>query len=589
MKKRFIIILITVLVLNFGVALAEVGQTTINYLLGQTQDQWITMGLAATGQSSLNLGYLSGFEANSANDYSKTILALVSAGQNPYAYNGIDFVSGLESYSQNNQIGSSSLVSDDFWGILALRSAGKESNYSIIQSSKDFILNNQNSDGGWGYAPGSGSDTNDTAAAIMALLDSGLTSASPEIQEAAAYLTAAQNSDGGFPFAPGSESDSGSDAWVIAALNKLGISPTTLSQGSNNPLTHLQLLVLEDGSYRWLIGDLEGNPLMTAYVAVALSGKYYPVDYYEAPVINPTAHHLRIEGASTTYCDADVEAVNALEIVEHGAAICGYTYVIEQTSFGPYLTAINNEAAEGTNGWLYRVNWLSPALGANNYPLEDNDEVLWYFGEWGILPIRISLSDNQIEPGGQTVATVEYYNETSWSPLSAATIYAGAITAQTNDAGQATLTMPSAGSFEVYAEKDNYIRSPKLSLLVSGEVLQTINMTVNINNAGTPQGSLSFVVETTDLNFGTANLGENISLPVSITNNGNSALYLEAIVGGDLFFKDYTYLNNVLWENYSDTFAAAETKSVNVALNVPASYGGGGLKQGSLTFWAASQ
>jgi hypothetical protein len=91
------------------------------------------------------------------------------------------------------------------------------------------------------------------------------------------------------------------------------------------------------------------------------------------------------------------------------------------------------------------------------------------------------------------------------------------------------------------------------------------------------------------LDFGTLNVGESVTRTVRITNNGNSSLYLEAIVGGDSFFRDNTYINETLWENYSDNYGAAQAKDVNVKLTIPTSFSGSGIRQGSLTFWAASQ
>jgi hypothetical protein len=289
----------------------------------------------------------------------------------------------------------------------------------------------------------------------MALLDAGLTSNSPQVQQAITYLQNGQNNDGGFSFYPNSESDAGSDSWGIAALYKLDINPATWQKNNNTPITHLQSLALPDGSYRWITSDPEGNRLMTAYAAVALSEKFYPVEYYQAVPINPAQHHLRIEGASQTYCDQLVEASNALEIVEHGADPCGYTYQIQQSSLGPYLISINGETASGTAGWLYRVNWISPNVGANQYQLTEGDEVLWYFGEYTDSPLKLTLSVNQIEPNSQVTATVEYYNAGTWLPADQAVVYAGSANYQTNGSGQAVFTFSQTGTYQIYAEKNN--------------------------------------------------------------------------------------------------------------------------------------
>ncbi|MBU1131074.1 DUF4430 domain-containing protein [Patescibacteria group bacterium] len=591
MKKKLLVILsILAVILACRFVQAEVGQQTINYLLNGPQDAWVTQGLAAAGQTNLNLSYLDNFSGSSANDYAKTILALAAAGENPYSYNGTNFVTALEAYHQNSQIGDPTLLSDDFWAVLALRSAGKDIADVLIQDSKNFILTNQNADGGWSYAPGGGSDTNDTAAAIMALLDAGSASTDPEILSAITYLQNSQNSDGGFAFVAGSESDSGSDSWVIAALYKLGVDPASWTQGENNPVSHLESLMLADGSFTWVASNPVSNVLMTAYAVVALSESYYPVSYFDPPEPDPVLHHLRIEGASQTYCDELVEAVTALDIIENGASICGYTYQIEQTSFGPYLAAINGEAASGMSGWLYRVNWDSPFIGANEYILEEGDEVLWYFGEFTDLPLKLELSDDQIELAGEVTATVEYYNNGSWLAANGATVFAGNNQYTANDAGQATLTFSFIGSYQIYAEKESYIRSNHEDLIVGSGISQSVGLLVNINNPGGPPGdTISFSIDTSSLDFGALEPGQFATSSLMVTNTGDLPIYLEAVVSGDAVFEDNLYLNQVLWEMFSSNVETSQSQNVPVQLNVPAGFAGSGQKNGSLIFWATGQ
>lgn len=587
MKSKLIIFFIIALILPFGVIKAEVNPLTVSYLLNGPQDAWVTQGLAGAGQTNLNLSYLSSFQGNSANDYSKTILALVAANEDPYNYNGTDFVAALEGFQQNSQIGDPAMLSDDFWAVLAFRSAGKTMSDPLVLSCKDFILTHQNDDGGWSYAVSGTSDTNDTAAAIMALLDAGLNVGDAVIQSAVSYLHSQQNLDGGFSFTLGGESDSGSDAWVIASLNKLGENPANWAVGENNLLSHLQSLMLADGSFTWVASNPASNTLMTAYAAMALSGSYYPVEYFTPSGSNLLLHHLRIEGQNSTYCDEEIEATTALNIIENGASVCGYTYVIEQTAFGPYLTTINGEAASGLAGWLYRVNWLSPPVGAADYQLASGDEVLWHFGEWGIQPLRISFSASQVAPDEPVMVTAEYFNEASWQALSSATVYGNSQTYQTNNVGQVSLTFSQVGSYEIYAEKSGYIRSPRLDLLVGSGLSQVVNLTVNVNNPGGSGNNLSFLVNVANLNFGALTPGSSTTTAITITNSGNVPLYLEATVSGDNLFRENLALNQEVWEDYSDNVNASEVKAVEVNLTVPPNFTGNGQRLGTLIFWAS--
>jgi hypothetical protein len=49
-----------------------------------------------------------------------------------------------------------------------LLSSGEDKGGQILKDVKNFILQNQNQDGGWGFALSAGSDSNTTASAIVA-------------------------------------------------------------------------------------------------------------------------------------------------------------------------------------------------------------------------------------------------------------------------------------------------------------------------------------------------------------------------------------------------------------------------------------
>jgi len=590
MKKKLLAAGVTLtLILSFSLTKAEVSPLTIDYLRGAQQSAFVTQGLAAAGETNFNLEYLNDFNGASAFDYAKAILALTAAGENPYDYHSTDFVAALESYHQNNQIGDLTLINDDFWAILALRSAGTDIGDTVIQDSKNFILNNQNNDGGWSYAPQGESDTNDTASAIMALLDSGLEANGLEIQAAIGYLHQTQNNDGGWSFSGGGESDSGSDSWVMAALYKLGENPANWIKNGHDPIGHLESLMLPDGSFTWVASNPVSNVLMTAYAAIALSESYYPVNYISDPPPTPNLHHLRIEGANQTYCDAEVVATTALNIIENGASVCGYSYVIENTEYGPYLFSINGEAAQGMSGWLYRVNWISPYIGAADYVLEEGDAVLWYFGEFTDLPLKLELSSTQTEINQEITASINYYDNGLWLPADNATVYAQGQIYTTNGAGQVILTFGQTGNFEVYAEKENHVRSNRVTVAVGNGTSQDVDLTVYIDNPGNGGNTISFTLDVGSLNFGTMQPGETASSSLNITNTGDLPIYVEATVAGADIFQDHLYLNQVLWENFSSNIPINQTSNVALQLNIPEGYGGNGQKNGNLIFWATGR
>ena len=106
---------------------------------------------------------------------------------------------------------------------MALVAAGENVDSKEVKSIREYILKNQNKDGGWSFALNSTSDPDDTAAAIMALIAAGENKSSPAIIKALSFLKSKQTSDGGFAWIGGSNSIS--TAWVICCLLYTSPSP----------------------------------------------------------------------------------------------------------------------------------------------------------------------------------------------------------------------------------------------------------------------------------------------------------------------------------------------------------------------------
>jgi Domain of unknown function (DUF4430) len=102
---------------------------------------------------------------------------------------------------------------------------------------------------------------------------------------------------------------------------------------------------------------------LAARVSVRVEGRFQP-----------------LFGSLTTRFEAGPSALSALD----GASLRGeFYYHVTQSSFGPYVDQIGRFAAEGTNGWTYKVNGVSPPVGADKYELKTGDRVLWYWASFG--------------------------------------------------------------------------------------------------------------------------------------------------------------------------------------------------------------
>lgn len=601
-KKIFIYFLIGLFMLislgNFSLVQSENEteiQKAVSYLKSQPQDSWITMALAAAGETDINLEHLKSIpqDQQSTTSYAKYILALTANGQNPTSFGNENYVERLKNfYNLNNkQFGDESFINDDIWAILALGALGQE-DLSIVQDAKDFILNNQNLDGGWGYATSASSDSNDTAAGIMALLEAGISSDSSQITKAVNYLKSVQNADGGFAYFTGEVSDSASDAWVISAIYKLGQDPTgsDWTKNSNNAVLHLKSLQDEDGGFWWQkTGD---NKMNTSWAVIALAEKYFPV----YTIYNK--HSLRIEGEQNTICDFEIYGNTPLDLAMNAAEICDYDYQIIEYPFGLYLKKINQE----TDGWMYMINNIEAQVGSADYYLLSDDEVLFYFGQWlekGWHPTKIELNtiDDLVK------IQVKYFQEFSWQNLEVEEmkIQIGDVEFSTNSLGQVELALSSLenGFYEIFVETQviqdiGYIRSEKNNLTI-GDVPDdhTAGLVVEIETVTVPpegdQPSISFSVSPDMLDFGKLKPGESSDQSINIS-NGADKIYLEIEITGASVFQDNLDIDEQFWQFFSAQLAENQNKNFTVELNIPVDYNGDfGKQEAELIFWAIKQ
>ena len=596
MRKNVKIWFLLVVMLAAAIAPAAVTAdvpAAVAYLQAQTPSAWTTMAMAAAGQTGLPADHLKTVSGTLATDYAKTILALAAINQNPATFGNLDYVAKLKTFYNNSQIGDQILINDDIWAMLAL-AAVKDTASQEFLGAKSFILSHQNGDGGWSYSTAGSSDTNDTAAAVMALMSGGLPATDQRMANAINYLKNAQNDDGGFGYTAADTSDSGSDAWVISAIYKLGENPADWSKNGQNPLTHLQSLQDSDGGFWWQsVGTVGNNKAMTAFAVIALAGKSYPVAYYPADSDSAGgAYHLRLEGQNGVLCDTMVDASSALDIIENAAAACGYTYVITDSAFGRYLSAVNAEAAAGMSGWMYFVNHISPSVGAADYQLQSGDEVLWYYGDWGWSPTRISLDKTLVSSGETVNATIEYFNGSGWLPLPNAAVKVGSETKTGTADGKLQITIAGNGVYEVYVETEGFVRSEKKEIQVGAEVSQNVALTVEVDQSGGPGNihgdAIGLAVTPNQLNFGKLKPGQASSQNLLVTNTGTADLHLGSTVSGNAVFTGSLKIDGAVWSAFASSLTAGQNKTVAVNLSVPASYLEAGVKNGELIIWATA-
>ncbi len=567
------------------------------YLLSHTNDPWVTMSLSALGASNIPSDYLKNISYDKAVKYEAPILAITSLGKDPRTFGSTNLIDKLKSFFSGGQLGEDSTINDDVFGILALTSSGVPATDPVIVGAKNFILSHQNENGSFGWTTFGDADSGITAAAILALKAAGVNESDNHIQSALNFLKTAQNNDGGFTSDPasswGTDSDPSSTASVIWALNGLAISPSSWTKSGHSPVDYL--VSQQNANGYFATEDNAFTPVQTAYSVIALTGKSLPVNSITASL--PTVG-FRIEGSSASVCNGQIAAQTVMDVIKNSATTCGFTFNIDNDNLGPYLTQINTDAAAGATGWLYLVNnTLPPSTGAADYQLKDGDSVLWYYGLSGWKPTKLDLSAVTANSGQTVTATVQGFENSSFSALSAATVYFGTGNNSSDSSGHASITAPD-GYYQVYAQKTGYIRSNQVLLKIGEPSASSVSLAANfsggqVNGTSTQPtlpSSISFTVDSSSLNFGSVAPGSQVAKTLHIQNNSSGNISLAASVSGDTLFGNNLWLNNKFWQKFNTTVNSGQSLAVDALLKIPAGFSGSsGSKTGQLIIWATGQ
>lgn len=212
--------------------------------------------------------------------------ATVAGNRNPYAFShypagaSINLVDELKAsyhpstgaYSTTAQgafTSGAANVANQLWAVVGLASAQE----SVPVTATDFLIDLQESDGGWAWVPGSGGDVDVTGLVIQALLATG--NAAPTdvpIQEGLGFLRETQLDSGGWTGYFGSLSTD-STAAAIRAIAAAGYVPATASWATESERTpHDDLLGLQDPN-----GSFDDNALATAHAIAGLAEAPVPM------------------------------------------------------------------------------------------------------------------------------------------------------------------------------------------------------------------------------------------------------------------------------------------------------------------------
>jgi hypothetical protein len=95
---------------------------------------------------------------------------------------------------------------------------------------------------------------------------------------------------------------------------------------------------------------------------------------------------IRVEGKTTTIFGGTqprLAADNPLQALDLASVAGEFHYAVTTASFGVYVNQIGKYPAAGTAGWAFKINGVSPPVGADKVALKDGDTVLWYYATFG--------------------------------------------------------------------------------------------------------------------------------------------------------------------------------------------------------------
>jgi hypothetical protein len=95
---------------------------------------------------------------------------------------------------------------------------------------------------------------------------------------------------------------------------------------------------------------------------------------------------VRVEGQTQTLfapTEATVTAASAQDALEQASLAGEFYYHVTVTGFGPYVDQVGRYGGTASSGWVFKVNDVSPPVGADKVVLKDGDRVLWYYATFG--------------------------------------------------------------------------------------------------------------------------------------------------------------------------------------------------------------
>jgi len=246
---------------------------------------WVAIGISQSSSDARSKisNYLKNNEISSSvvTDNERHSMALMALGIDPYSGTNTDYIKKITDSFDGSQIGNSSLLNDDIFGLIVLKNAGYNSSDNLIVKDVNYLVSKQSSNGSFG-----GIDL--TAAAVQALNNfKDIGSVNDSISKALNYLAKSQESDGGF-------GNSFATSWVLQALStNSSLYNSEISKADNYLTTKQQ----DDGGVDVISSGVDNRVWATSYSIPAILHLSWNniLNSFSKPSINSNTNIIPVE------------------------------------------------------------------------------------------------------------------------------------------------------------------------------------------------------------------------------------------------------------------------------------------------------
>lgn len=211
----------------------------------------------------------------------------------------------------------------------------------------------------------------------------------------------------------------------------------------------------------------------------AQAAEYYAVDVrVETPdeTITSTTVYISTDGCTVTdAAGIEHEIVGATALCAlHQASVQGnFIYELQDSSFGLYLSGINDYSGAADRFWLYYVDYLSASVGMDSFEItEDGHELLFSYTNGAVAPAMISANTLHRSVGRPVRVNVGYYDvdyttgDSRFVTSQGTTVSIGERQLTTDIFGRAVFIPQEAGTYTIQVTSADGIRSQQLQLYV---------------------------------------------------------------------------------------------------------------------------